>query len=225
MNTRGVMREFESAAAKNIARMASLRSCRRFRAGRVLSSRREAARTGLPPESVDLILTSPPYCGAQKYARSLRLEMLLLGTRPDTIAEIDRKTLGTERVSSRARDQQADESARALNTSTRRLIARVARQNPTRAEILRRYIYYLHNFARECRRVLRRGGDAFVSFGTSHITGIPVRLDQLFSAAAQTNGLSHIATLVDTIPSRGLITRRHATAGRIDDERVVWLRG
>lgn len=217
----GVIREFEAATAKNISRMAALWSFPGFRAGRVLSGRREAARTGLPAESVDLILTSPPYCGAQKYARSLRLEMLLLGTRADVIAEVDRRTLGTER----APGQHAAKLSGALSTSNRRLIARVASRNPTRAAILQRYIHYLDAFAVECRRVLRRGGNAFVGFGTSRVAGISLRLDELFSATAATNGLRRVATLVDAIPSRGLITRRHATAGRIDDERVVWLRG
>ena len=72
--------------------------------------------------------------------------------------------------------------------------------------------------------MLKRGGEAFVTFGTGHVSGIPVAWDRLFRTAAEAAGLSLIAVLVDGIPSRGLITSRHETSDTIDDERVVWLR-
>ena len=86
------------------------------------------------------------------------------------------------------------------------------------------YIRYLTRFAMECFRVLKRGGEAFVTFGTGHVSGITVAWDALFCAAAEEAGLRIVAVLVDNIPSRGLMTARHQTSDTIDDERVVWIR-
>ena len=153
--------------------------------------------------------------------RSLRLEMLWLGVAPNIVAEIDRRTLGTERVSLKRAHGDLSTADKDANV----LIEKIRLRNPIRAIMVADYVRYLHEFAEECRRVLRPGGDAFVTFGTSHVAGIKIDMAGFFRAAAKDKGLKLVTTLVDRIPSRGLITKRHATAGRIDDERVVWLQG
>ena len=221
VNAETVFDIYRSAVNDNIRRMAELTQWDGFGSAEVLSGQREAAHTGLSLESVDLIVTSPPYCGAQKYVRSLRLEMLWLGVARHVVAETDRRTLGTERVSvTRVRDDltTADKDANLL-------IEEIWQRNPIRAVMVADYIRYLYDFAAECRRILRPGGNAFVTFGTSHVAGIEVDMAYFFHSAAEDKGLKLVTTLVDRIPSRGLITKRHSTAGRIDDERVVWLRG
>ena len=203
----------------NIARMAELCRCKNYGTARVLKSA-EAAATGLPAQSVDLIITSPPYCGAQKYVRSVKLEMLLLGFDHSEIAETDRRTLGTERVSVKNVKARLDTPLTEANT----LIQKISQRNPTRALMTAEYTRYLCRFARECFRVLKSGGEAFVTFGTGHVSGIAVAWDRLFCAAAEEAGLRIISVLIDNIPSRGLMTARHRTSNTIDDERVVWLR-
>jgi hypothetical protein len=215
-----VFEEFAQAVTQNIRRTSTLHSYERLGSAVVLHGNRHAAATGLEAESVDVILTSPPYCGAQKYVRSLRLEMRWLGLGEALIADIDRNTLGTERVS-RARFAQPY-SERSLELT---ILKQIQEQNPVRALMAANYVKYITDFARECRRVIRPGGNIFVTFGTSRIAGIEVDMSAIFVQAAEALGLSMQALLVDSIPSRGLITKRHSTAGRIDDERVVWLRG
>ena len=61
----------------------------------------EAAQTGLQSGSIDAIITSPPYCGAQKYVRSLKLELILSGYPDEKLRQLDRRTLGTEAVTTR----------------------------------------------------------------------------------------------------------------------------
>ncbi len=210
---------FRRNVESNIARMSELRRCKDYGTARVLESA-EAAETGLPTQSVDLIITSPPYCGAQKYVRSVRLEMLLLGFGHAEIAETDRRTLGTERVSVTNVNERLDTPLTEANT----LIRKIAQRNTTRALMTAEYIRYLSRFARECFRVLKSGGEAFVTFGTGHVSGIPVAWDGFFRTAAEKAGLRIVAVLIDNIPSRGLMTARHGTSNTIDDERVVWLR-
>ena len=219
VSSRTVHDSFRKSVESNIARMSELCHCKNYGTARVLESA-EAAATGLSAQSVDLIITSPPYCGAQKYVRSVRLEMLLLGFDHAEIAEIDRRTLGTERLSVKNVDGRLDTPLSEANM----LIRRIAQRNTTRALMAAEYICYLTRFAMECYRVLKRGGDAFVTFGTGHVAGIPVAWDRLFRAAAKGAGLRIVAVLVDNIPSRGFMTARHQTSGTINDERVVWLR-
>jgi hypothetical protein len=220
LNGHGVYELFAEAVRRNTERLAELHSLKPTGKARILSGLAEASTTGLKTGSVDLVITSPPYCGAQKYARSLRLEMLLMGLSVEEIAAIDRKTLGNERVGKR----QTEVIAATRLESTNRLIERIKRRNPIRAYMLSDYINYLDRFVAELRRVMKRGGNAFVTFGTNRLAGLRVDCAQHFISLARIHGLKHIATLVDTIPSRGLITIRHETAGTINDERIVWLR-
>ena len=219
VSSRTVHDSFRKSVESNIARMSELCHCKNYGTARVVESA-EAAATGLSSQSVDLIITSPPYCGAQKYVRSVKLEMLLLGFHHADIADVDRRTLGTERLSVKDVERRLDTPLSEANM----LIRRIAQRNTTRALMAAEYIRYLIRFAMECFRVLKRGGEAFVTFGTGHVSGITVAWDRLFCAAAEGAGLRRVAVLVDNIPSRGLMTARHQTSDTIDDERVVWLR-
>ena len=211
---------FRRRVESNIARMSELRNCKGYGRAHVLDAPAEAAATGISPQSVDLIITSPPYCGAQKYVRSLKLEMLLLGFDNSAIADADRRTLGTERLSTRHARTRLTTPLAEANT----LIREISQTSATRALMAAEYVRYLVRFAIECARVLKCGGEAFVTFGTGHVTGLPVAWDRLFQIAAEQAGLRLVAVLVDRIPSRGLMTSRHRASATIDDERVVWLR-
>ena len=219
LTTSDVYDLFGDVLSRNLDRMARLDHCDDCGSAVVLDSGLHAAATGLSPSSVDLIVTSPPYCGAQKYVRSLRLEMLCLGIDPHDIAEADRRTLGTERLRLSDRLPEAE-----IPQPVRALVRRISLRNPTRGTMAARYFQYLDLFAKECRRVLCPGGFAFVSFGTNHIAGCRVDTARYFSAFANAANLPTSAVLVDKIPSRGLITQRHMTADTINDERIVCLK-
>ena len=220
--TSSVYDTFVAAATSNIQRMSELEGLRKTLGhSQVSETSEEAAQTRLLPESVDAVITSPPYCGSQKYVRSLKLELLVSGYQEEEIREIDRRTLGTEAVSTRTTP-----IADLLigDGYTDQVIRDVYATNPVRARIVSDYSSYLFAWARECCRVLRPGGHLLVTFGRSTIAGIPFKVDRVFGHASQEVGMEVVATLVDSIPSRGLLTRRHISAGRIDHEYIVWLR-
>ena len=213
---------FVAAATTNIRRMSELDGLRKTLGhSHISEASPEAAHTSLLPESVDAVITSPPYCGSQKYVRSLKLELLISGCREEEIREIDRRTLGTEAVPTRTtpvKDLLIGDSY------TDQVIRDVYASNPVRARIVSHYSSYLFALAQECHRVLRPGGHLLITFGRSTIAGIPFKVDRVFRHASEGVGLAFIATLVDSIPSRGLLTHRHISAGRIDHEYIVWLR-
>jgi hypothetical protein len=214
-----VYKLFTAAIEDNLRRMKELYSSPHLGKAMILPGDCEAARTGLSTASIDLVVTSPPYCGAQKYARSLRLEMLMMGIDAAEIATIDRRTLGTERIT----------KADVINTlptplpDLNSLIDKIRFKNPVRATMLAQYGSYLGNFATELARVLRPNGNAFVTFGTDRMSGFDVKCAEIFAHAAAAAGLRHVATLIDKIPSRGMITKRHSTAATISEEHVVWV--
>ena len=182
VSSRTVHDSFRKSVESNIARMSELCRCKNYGTARLLELA-EAAATGLPTQSVDMIITSPPYCGAQEYVRSVKFEMLLLGFDYAEIAEIDRRTLGTERLSVKNAKGRLHTPLSEANT----LIRQINQTNTTRALMAAEYIRYLTRFARECFRVLKRGGEAFVTFGTGHVSGIAIAWDRLFCAAAAVN--------------------------------------
>ena len=98
-----VYEAFIQAATENIRRMAELYSLKRqLGHTRVVGGGASAANTSLDPASVDLIITSPPYCGSQKYVRTTKLELIILGCSQEELKRLDRQTMGTEAVTTRA---------------------------------------------------------------------------------------------------------------------------
>ena len=221
MTTSTVYSEFTHAAHLNIRRMSELNGLG-HQLGRttIAPCGSDAANTQLMPRSVDAVITSPPYCGSQKYVRSLKLELIISGSTQDEVRQIDRQTLGTEAIST------AVTPITELMTGDAYVdcvIHDVYRKNPVRARIASEYTKYLFSFANECHRVVKPGGHVLVTLGRSTLAGISFKADHVFSKASQAAGMELVATLVDPIPSRGLLTKRHASAGRIDHEYIVWL--
>ena len=211
-----VLRYFASRLDENLKRMGALWGVPTYGAATVLGGSTDAAHTHLPPHSIDLILTSPPYCGAQKYARAFRLEMLLLGSSREEVRQIERSSLGSE-----------DPLHTGLHRCGRladRYLNEIGRSDKERLRIAQSYVGGLWDFAEESSRVLRHDGAAFVVLGNSTVAGVGLPVDEIFGEAAAAFGLRHLITFVDPIPSRGMITTRHKTAGRIDEERVMWLK-
>ena len=215
-----VRAKFHERVQANVKRMSELRRIAGYGRARILGPRAHAAATGLPAHAVDVVITSPPYCGAQKYVRSLKLEMMLLGFERAEIDTADRRTLGTERLSVR----NARQRLRTPLQEADLLVQTIATKNLTRALMTAEYIRYLYRFVQELARVLRPDGEAFVTLGTGHVAGTPIAWDSLLANLGAQAGLNLVAVLVDRIPSRGLMTSRHPSSRVINDERVVWLR-
>ena len=216
MTCQSVYRRFAETAKRNIDRLCTFRQ-QSSSSAIVLDG--SALQMNLDDRAVDIVITSPPYCGAQKYIRSFRLELLLLGYTTDQIRALDRATLGAERSLWNASAPPA-----ALTISQRISVARISDLNSHRARMLQLYLHNLDIFATELTRVLKPGGHAFITFGTSRFAGIPINLADCFADFASRAGLSVAARLRDPIPSRGMITKRNVSASVIQSDELLWLR-
>ena len=126
----------------------------------------DAANTGLPSETIDAIITSPPYCGSQKYIRSMKLELIISGHQLDEIRSIDKQTLGTEAITGRnlPLGQLLTEDPFADRT-IRQDISRETRFVPIWLPNIANIFRFLR---KNVRRVLTPGGQLLVTLGQKH---------------------------------------------------------
>jgi len=173
----------------------------------------------LPSESVDFILTSPPYLTAQKYIRTVRLELLWLGFSENFIQQLQKRMIGTERV-----------SLKEINQSNRIDVERVDRLirwasfSPHRAAELISYFRGMKQAFSEMHRVLKTGAYAVVVIGDNQVLGRSIGTYKLLVDIASGFGFGLEVVLKDEIRGRGMITKRHNTGGLIKEEYIVVLR-
>lgn len=184
-------------------------------------------RISQPPRQLgrkfDLILTSPPYANAQRYTRSLRLELFALGfaSSASDEAELDRHQVGTERVS---RDQWSTMIDAVDSKAALVAIKQIRKVDLYRAAIVSNYVANMKTVMKNCADALNSGGHAIFVIGNNTIRGIPLKNAAILKELAIAAGFDILLHLRNRIPSRGLITKRHVTAGVITHEHVLVLR-
>jgi predicted methyltransferase len=104
------------------------------------------------------------------------------------------------------------------------LIEHIAVRNPLRATMLLEYLVYMDRFLCEMKRIAKPETPLFITIGGASMAGTQVDMPALFVERATRQGFRHVTSLIDRIPSRGMITKRHATARVIADEAIVWLK-
>lgn len=223
-----VSRVFRDIVARNVERMRDLsRVARCARATVICSDARNlnyefagGAKRGskLPGNSVQLIVTSPPYPGAQKYVRAMRLSLGWLGLS-------DSAGRRTEKLNEIGREQyrkhEYESPVEAPTPAATDVLESIRQVNPLRAHICAQYLCEMENAFVEASRVLCRGGYFVLVAGNSKVCGQSFRTTEFLRAMAQQSGLSLILHLVDVIKSRGLMTKRNRTAGMILRENVL----
>lgn len=144
----------------------------------------DARATELEPNSVDAVVTSPPYLNAIDYLRGHRLSLVWFGHQVRGLRVIRADSIGTERAP--------------VGEVDRDLIARVFRRLripdtfPMRERrILERYIVDLQAMAAEIHRVLRPGGTALFVLGNSSIRDVFIWNSAIVSELLRPLGFHH----------------------------------
>lgn len=174
--------------------------------------------TAMPSDSVGLILTSPPYAGAQKYIRASSLSLGWLGmTDATTLKFLENQSIGREHF---GKAQLADIPHTGLEPADK-LLGHIYDLNPTRAAICAHYLVEMEQAVGEMSRVLRPGGKAVVVMGDNTVCGISFPSVSFLSAFFQRKGLKLTLILVDEIRSRGLLMKRSGGAAVIQSETIL----
>ncbi len=149
------------------------------------NSRTRTSRLPLPRNSVGLVLTSPPYAGAQKYVRASGLSLGWLGmTNSKTLKQLENASIGREHFSMASLKEIPQTGVDAAD----RLIHALTQINPVRAAICAHYLCEMDQAIEEMVRVLKPGGKAVVVIGDNTVCGMPFKstdfLTELFHRRA-----------------------------------------
>lgn len=114
-------------------------------------------------ESVDLVVTSPPYANAIDYMRAHKFSLVWFGKSPAELARLRRRYIGSEFRGA---------EGVTLPPRTQDVVARVHRADPARGRILRKYYGEMTATLREICRVTRAGAAVILVVGSSTMRGI-----------------------------------------------------
>lgn len=143
----------------------------------------------LEPNSVDLIVTSPPYCTRIDYAVSTRLELAVLRQDASSFDRLRDGLLGTTSISRYVTPME-------LPARTAALIRSIAlhRSKASATYYRQSYEQYFNSLLvslRDCRRVIRSGGELILIVQDSYYKNLHVDLPMLVSEIASVVGWSH----------------------------------
>ena len=190
---------------------------------------RNLGQNGVPPTTngkspgghVQLVITSPPYPGAQKYIRSSCLSLGWLGLcRSDELLKHKRETIGREEF------RQSD-YVELLPTNLRaadRRLKDIHTDNPVRAAIASTYLCEMRDSIEEVWRQLKVGGYFVLVAANNQICGREFKTQHYLRLIAEEIGFRIVLRLIDDIRSRGLMTKRNKTASVITREWVLVFR-
>ena len=166
----------------------------------------------------DLIITSPPYAGAQKYIRASSLSFGWLGMAPaNQLRELEKRNIGREHF---YKSDYSSERASVVR-SAEGVLAEIKAVNSLRAHIANTYLHEMDDAAEGIVSRLRQEGHLVLVVGDNMICGHNFSTSQFVKDIFVSKGLTTKLELVDDIRSRGLMTKRNKTAGTIEREHVI----
>jgi len=167
---------------------------------------------------IDSVITSPPYCGAQKYLRSTSLQLYWLGL-------VDKEKMGDLHAHSLGREHYPKEEYSQLMATkipdADSLLADIFEENPLRAHIASHYLIEMFDSLKIIWKCLRNGGKLVLVMGNNTICNREFRTSDFVTHMAKQIGFKMSLHFVDDIRSRGLMTARNKTASIINSEHVL----
>jgi DNA modification methylase len=219
-----IYKKFSAIVAENIERFKELEKAHigKYKAelistdARVLSSG-IGKRTRLKDNSIQLVITSPPYAGAQKYIRasSLNLGWTKLAE-VEELFYLDRISIGRENY----RKSELKISDTGIENADN-LIKTIFEINPTRATIVCNYLLEMKVALNEAIRVLKENGSLILIVGNNKVCNQEFNTQEYFTEYLIRKGLKLQCKLIDDIKSYGLMTKRNKTADIISREWIL----
>jgi len=143
----------------------------------------DARQLRISTNSIDLVVTSPPYLNAIDYLRCSKFTLVWMGYTIKELRKIRTDNIGAESSHAEA------ETARWIKRTIIRLRLRPGLQSREQ-RLLSRYIWDMNLAIGETARVLRHGGRAIYVVGDSTVRGTFIRNSQIVDSLAKRHGLS-----------------------------------
>jgi hypothetical protein len=165
--------------------------------------------------SIDAVLTSPPYLNAIDYLRGHRLSLVWLGHRLRDLSAARSASIGSER--------KPDVPLVDTLLDVRAAVGDI-RLLPSRFQgIVDRYVIDIHQMVSEVFRTLKNGGKATFVVGDSCLRGVYIRNSEALAAAAEKVGLSETQRIERDLPiqHRYLPTPKGGALGKRMRQEIV----
>lgn len=170
--------------------------------------------------SIDFILTSPPYAGAQKYIRSSSLNLGWLEfCEEQNLRFYEKQNIGREHYPKNEYIERVHLGIDFIDE----ILEKIWNVNPLRAHINGNYLLEMELALKEMYRVLKVGSFNIIVIGNNEVCGLNFESHKYLSALAQRVGFKLKLVLIDDIHSRGLMTKRNKTASIINSEWILVL--
>jgi hypothetical protein len=219
-----VIREFETVLTSNLQRMDDFG---RLRPAGVAADvvacdarnlRQKSCRRRVENASVDLIITSPPYPGAQKYVRSSSLSLGWLGLTPSKdLRALEQENIGREHYN----QVEYTVPIQTGIAEADKILPSLYAVDALRAHIAAQYLVEMRSAMTEMARVVKPGGHVVLVSGTNRIRGHAFHTPTYLEELLRQSGFAITLRLLDGIKTRGLMTKRNRTADMISHERVT----
>lgn len=203
---RNALEQFEQRLSKNLSSIAQLQGGK----GTAHVHRGDARSLPLADQSVDLIVTSPPYANAIDYVRAHKFSLVWFGERIKDLSELRATYIGSERI--------AGLGYVALPYRAEAMVQRLSASDKKKAAVLRKYFSEMREAIAEMYRVLRPDSVAIVVVGTSTMRGINVETHLCLADIAAAVGFDVVG-----VPARQLDRNRRmmpARFGRKSDSMI-----
>lgn len=159
---RNAIQAFGEKVAKSSAMLAEMQEA----PGKAYVVRSDSNNLPLPTESIDLIVTSPPYANAIDYMRAHKFSLVWLGYDVGRLTALRRRYIGAEaRLSA---DHQPS------TRTGKHTVRDIQERDPRRAKVISRYFHEMTESLGEMYRVLRSGRAAVVVVGSSTVRNVVV---------------------------------------------------
>lgn len=163
--------------------------------------------------SIDLIVTSPPYLNALDYMRGHKLALVWLGWSILELRELRGKSIGAERAPTREASQQVQD------------LIDFIKQDVVHPELLpfrtlERFAGDMHGFASATNRVLKADGRILLVIGNSTLRGNYIRNDEIVKHAFKSQGLLETDRYEREIPANHRYMPINSKSGSAVDKRM-----
>lgn len=219
-----VFEKFQDICELNIRRIDSLKDVKTGTATIISHDARNLTKTyggeeKLSDDSVDLIITSPPYAGAQKYIRSSWLNLYWLGKRTsEEIRALNGQNIGREDYH---KCDTSNHIVTGIAAADKVLDSLYSEGKNERACIVGTYLNEMKQALDESLRVLKKDGYMVIVIGNNTVCNRPFDTQDYLTTYLELKGMHLQFKLIDDIKSYGLMTKRNKTASMISCEWVL----
>jgi tRNA G10 N-methylase Trm11 len=177
----------------------------------------------LKPNSIDAVITSPPYLNAIDYMRGHKLSLVWLGCTIRDLRAIRSSSIGAERSAD------SDESTQNRLATIFSAFGELSDLPVKHRKMIFRYAVDISKFTAEIARVLKPGGKCVFVVGNSCLKGIFINNSKAVALASQLAGLKLIEESERELPSGSRylpipVTQDNALGRRMRNEVVMVLK-